>query len=117
MQLDSVNNSTNATGLVSIALALLSPTVTTDQHTQLQSLAGQLQSLTLLLQNMTNFLPTILAQSQENNRALAHLCDFTQFSTSTNYCATGSIVMVPSMLGMGVAVMVVVLVNVVDRFA
>lgn len=95
IQLDSVNNSTNATGLVSGAPALLSPTVTTDQHTQLQS-------LTLLLQNMTNFLPTILAQSQENNRALAHLCGFTQFSTSTNYCATGSIVMLPSMLGTGV---------------
>ncbi|KAL9138285.1 MAG: hypothetical protein Q9175_000511 [Cornicularia normoerica] len=80
------------------------------------NVAGLLESLIGLVQNITNFLPTLLAQSQENNRALAHLCDFTETKHGTNYCATGSNIMVPSMLGMGVAVMLAVLVNMVDHF-
>ncbi|KAF6235344.1 hypothetical protein HO173_006540 [Letharia columbiana] len=87
--LDDVNNSTDVTGL--------------------------LESLTGLVQNVVSFLPTLLAQSQENNRALAHICSFTQASTGKNYCSTASSVMVPSMLGMVVAVTVVVLVNMVDH--
>lgn len=84
--LDGVNNSTNVTGL--------------------------LESLTGLVRNVVNFLPTLLAQSQ---RAVAHICSFTQASTGKNYCSTASGVKVPSMLGMVVAVMVVVLVNMVDH--
>ncbi|KAM0797990.1 hypothetical protein BDR22DRAFT_891763 [Usnea florida] len=56
----------------------------------------KLEILTGLVQNITTFLPTLLAESQKNNRALKHLCDFTQYETTLNYCATGSKSMVPS---------------------
>lgn len=88
--LDSVNNSTDVTGL--------------------------LETLTGLVQNITNFLPTLLAQSQENNRALAGLCSYTQFATGNNYCSVGSNVVVPSILGMGIAIVVVLVVNVMDHY-
>lgn len=104
IQLNSVNNSTDVTGLVSIVLALPSPTVAADQHTQLES-------LTNLVQNITNFLPTLLAQSQENNRALAHLCSFTEHQAGTNFCSVGSNVVVPSILGMGISMVVVFVVQ------
>ncbi|CAF9930520.1 hypothetical protein IMSHALPRED_008206 [Imshaugia aleurites] len=102
--LENINNSTNAIELVSIVIALLSPAVTADQHNQLQDL-------------VTNLFPQLLAQSQENNRALKNLCDFTQHQADSNFYAAGSNVMVPSMLGIAIAVMVVTLVNMVDHFA
>ena len=68
IQLDTVNNnSTDVTGLVSIVLSLLPRTVTTDQHTRVESLTG-------LVQNVTASLAMLVTSSQENNRTLTHLC-------------------------------------------
>ncbi|KAL9064675.1 MAG: hypothetical protein Q9161_008718 [Pseudevernia consocians] len=92
--LGGVNNSTNVTAL--------------------------LESLTSLVQDITNVLPTILAQGQENNRALKSLCGLLRAEYSSYLhpvCSAGSSVMVPSMLGIGVAMAVVLVVTMIDHFA
>ena len=113
MQLGGVNNSTNVTALVSNRSCSLSLTLIADEK-------FQLESLTSLVQDITNVLPTILAQGQENNRALKSLCGLLRAEYSSYLhpvCSAGSSVMVPSMLGIGVAMAVVLVVTMIDHFA
>ena len=67
----------------------------------------QLSALQALGEKILNLTAAVLAQSQENNRALADLCRYDKFG---NLCSTGTNLEGPSMFSMlGMLCLVVVL--------
>ena len=97
--------------LVPIALAFALPHPSTaDENTELES-------LTNLVQNITSFLPSFLAQGQENNRVLRTVCGLLEEKCEGHACSMASNAMVPSVLGMGVAMAVVLVGNMVRHSA
>ncbi|KAK0511826.1 hypothetical protein JMJ35_005676 [Cladonia borealis] len=66
-------------------------------------------ALTQLTQQISEVLSKTLAQTQENNRALAAICGDLSYEWARAICSAGSTTMPPPMLGLIIAVSAVVL--------